>query len=70
MYTSGTWSGRSAVSAVLAAAIVAFSGLALEHGHTLGSESGGAELSSLEPADMLPGVTELPEVEVRATRIG
>ncbi len=70
MYTSGTWNGRSAVSAVFAAAIVAFSGLALEQGHTLGSEGGIAELSTLEPAAVLPHVTELPEIEVRATRIG
>jgi hypothetical protein len=69
MYATGTWNGQRAISAVVAAMIVALSGLAIERGHVSTSKAGVVGVSSLAPTDVMLGVTELPEVVVRATRL-
>ena len=69
MVTSNAWNLRSALSSVLAAAIVAVSGLALDRGHIAAAPAGTVEVGQLTPVDALPGSATLAEVVVRATRL-
>jgi hypothetical protein len=57
------------VSAVVAAAIVGVSGLAMERGHGGATPRSTVEFAQLQPADVLPTVAELPEVVVTASRL-
>ncbi len=69
MYTSGKSIGRRAVSIVVAAAIVAVSGLALDRGHAGAAQSGVVEIGALAPVDVLPRNATLPEIVVTAPRL-
>lgn len=55
MVTSNGWNLRSALSAVLAATIVAVNGLALDRGHISAAPNGVIEVGQLTPVDTLPG---------------
>jgi hypothetical protein len=68
MYTASVWSIRGTLSTVLAASIVAVSGLALERGHAGATTAATVEIGALQPADALPRVAQLPEVVVIAKR--
>jgi hypothetical protein len=57
------------VSVVVAAAIVGVSGLAMERGHGGATPRAAVDFARLQPADVLPAVTELPEVVVTASRL-
>ncbi|MGH8252092.1 MAG: hypothetical protein ACREVI_15615 [Steroidobacteraceae bacterium] len=69
MNISNIWNGHGAVSAVIAAAIVGVSGLALDRGHTVSSASGADVAIALAPTDVLPRVAALPEIVVTAKRL-
>ena len=69
MYTSSAWSLRSTLSMLLAAAIVAVSGLALDRGHEGAARAGIVEIGQLAPVEVLPRVAQLPAVVVRAKRV-
>lgn len=69
MNSSNLHTFRGAFSAVIAAAIVGTSGLALDHAHPVVTPKGVVEVGELTPIDVLPQVAELPEVTVEATRI-
>ncbi len=69
MYTSNTGIGHRAISTVVAAAIVAVSGLALDKGHYGAAPGGIVEIGSLAPVDVLPHVATLPEIVVTAPRL-
>jgi hypothetical protein len=60
---------RAAFSAVLAAAIVGTSGLALDQGHIAAAPAGTVEVGPLTPVDVLPQVAALPAVIVSAPRL-
>lgn len=68
MFISSTWNVRNTLSAVLAAAIVGFSGLALDRGHISAAPDGTVEVGQLTPVDALPGISALAEVVVTAPR--
>ncbi len=68
MYSSNTWNARNTLSAVLAAAIVGFSGLALDRGHISAAPDGIVEVGQLMAVDALPGIEALAEVIVLAPR--
>jgi hypothetical protein len=55
MVTSNGWNLRSALSAVLAATIVAVNGLAFDRGHISAAPKGVIEVGQLTPVDTLPG---------------
>jgi hypothetical protein len=57
------------VSAVVAAAIVGLSGLVIERGHHNSAAPVTVDGAQLEPANVLPGTTVLPEVVVTAPRL-
>ena len=69
MNSSNLYTLRGAFSAVLAAAIVGTSGLALEKGHGTTLPRGTIEVGELTPVDVLPQVAQLPEITVSATRL-
>lgn len=69
MNSSNLHTFRGAFSAVLAAAIVGTSGLALDHAHPVVTPKGIVEVGELTPIDVLPQVAELPAITIRATRI-
>jgi hypothetical protein len=69
MNSSNFYNLRGAFSAVLAAAIVGTSGLALEKGHGTYLPTGTIEVGELTPLDVLPEVAMLPEVTVTAPRL-
>ena len=69
MFTFGRPEFSKGVIAVIAAAIVAVSGLAMDKSDHRVMQGGGAGERTLTAADALPGVTRLPEVVVRATRL-
>jgi hypothetical protein len=69
MNSSNLYNLRGAFSAVLAAAIVGTSGLALDKGHGGTLPTGTIEVGELTPVDVLPKIAELPEITVRATRL-
>jgi len=69
MVTSSTWNLRSALSTVLAAAIVGISGLALDRGHIAAAPDGTVEVGQLTPVDALPGVATLAEIVITAPRL-
>jgi len=68
MVTSNGWNLRSALSAVLAATIVAVNGLALDRGHISAAPDGIVEVGDLMAVDALPGVATLAEVVVTVPR--
>jgi hypothetical protein len=55
MFITSAWNVRNTVSSVLAAAIVAVSGLALDRGHIAAAPDGTVEVGQLTPVDALPG---------------
>jgi hypothetical protein len=55
MFITSAWNVRNTVSSVLAAAIVALSGLALDRGHIAAAPDGTVEVGQLTPVDALPG---------------
>jgi hypothetical protein len=67
--SSNGYNFRAALSAVLAAAIVGTSGLALDKGHQGGLPRASIEIGPLTPIDVLPQVAALPEVIVSAPRL-
>jgi hypothetical protein len=69
MNSSNLHSFRAAFSAVLAAAIVGTSGLALDHAHPASTPKGVVEIGELTPVDVLPQVAQLPAITVQATRL-
>ena len=69
MNSSNKFNGRGALSVVLAAAIVAISGLVFEKGHTAAAPAGIIEIGQLTAVDFLPQVAALPEVIVSAPRL-
>jgi len=71
MNASNLYDYRGAFAAVLAAAIVGTSGLALDKGHTARGPKAVIEVGELTPVDVLPQATlaELPEVIVSAPRL-
>ena len=69
MNSSNLYSLRGAFSAVLAAAIVGTSGLALDKAHYTRLPRGSIEIGELTPVDVLPQVAELPAVIVSAPRL-
>lgn len=69
MFTSSTWNVRNTVSTVVAAAIVAVSGLTFDRGHEGSTRRGIVEIGALESVDFLPHVASLPEVVVSAPRL-
>ncbi len=64
MNSSNIFNLRGAFSAVLAAAIVGLSGLALDKGHISAVPAGIVEIGQLTPVDILPQVASLPAVVV------
>lgn len=64
MNSSNIFNLRGAISAVLAAAIVGLSGLALDKGHIAAAPAGIVEIGQLTPVDILPQVAVLPAVVV------
>ena len=71
MNASNIFEFRGAFAAVLAAAIVGTSGLALDRGHTGHGPKAVIEIGELTPIDVLPQakLAELPEVIVSAPRL-
>lgn len=69
MNSSNLYTYRGALSAVLAAAIVGTSGLALDRGHLASAPAGIIEVGELTPLDVMPQAVVLPEITVRATRL-
>ena len=71
MNASNNFEYRGAFAAVLAAAIVGTSGLALDRGHTVHGPKAVIEVGELTPIDVLPQdkLAELPEVIVSAPRL-
>ena len=71
MNASNIFEFRGAFAAVLAAAIVGTSGLALDRGHTAHGPKAVIEIGELTPIDVLPQdkLAELPEVIVSAPRL-
>ena len=69
MNISNSFNARGALSAVLAAAIVGISGLALDKGHIAAAPAGTVEIGQLTPVDVLPQVAALPAVIVSAPRL-
>jgi hypothetical protein len=71
MNASNIFEYRGAFAAVLAAAIVGTSGLALDRGHTAHGPKAVIEIGELTPIDVLPQarLAELPEVIVSAPRL-
>ena len=69
MNISNSFNARGALSAVLAAAIVGVSGLALDKGHIAAAPAGTVEIGQLTPVDVLPQVAALPAVIVSAPRL-
>jgi hypothetical protein len=67
--SSNGYGFRAAISAVLAAAIVGTSGLALDKAHYASLPKGTIEVGELTPIDVLPQVAALPEVIVSAPRL-
>ncbi len=67
--SSNGYNLRAALSAVLAAAIVGTSGLALDKAHIAAAPAGTIEVGDLTPVDVLPQVAALPEVIVSAPRL-
>jgi len=60
---------RAALSAVLAAAIVGTSGLALDKAHQASLPKGTIEVGELTPIDVMPPVAALPAVIVSAPHL-
>ena len=71
MNASNIYDYRGAFAAVLAAAIVGTSGLALDKGHAVHGPKAVIEVGELTPVDVLPQakLAELPEVIVSAPRL-
>jgi hypothetical protein len=67
--SSNGYGFRAAISAVLAAAIVGTSGLALDKAHVASLPKGTIEVGELTPVDVLPQVAALPAVIVSAPRL-
>ena len=67
--SSNGFNYQAAFSAVLAAAIVGTSGLALDKGHTSALPRASIEVGPLTPVDVLPQVAALPAVIVSAPRL-
>jgi hypothetical protein len=67
--SSNGYNLRAALSAVVAAAIVGTSGLALDRGHYTALPKGSIEVGPLTPVEFLPQVAALPEVIVSAPRL-
>jgi hypothetical protein len=67
--SSNGYNLRGALSAVLAAAIVGTSGLALDKGHIAAAPAGTIEIGQLTSVDVLPQVAALPAVIVIAPRL-
>lgn len=66
MYTANGFGIHGTLSAVLAAAIVAVSGLALDRAHLAAAPAGIVEVGELAPIDALPQVAMLDEIVVSA----
>jgi hypothetical protein len=67
--SSNGFSFRAPLSAVIAAAIVGTSGLALDRAHYTALPKGTIEIGPLTPVDVLPQVAALPAVIVSAPRL-
>ena len=67
--SSNGFNFQAALSAVVAAAIVGTSGLALDKGHRGALPRATIEVGPLTPVDVLPQVAALPAVIVSAPRL-
>lgn len=70
MYSASVFGVRNSFSSVLAAAIVAVSGLAFDRAHLISAPAGTVEVGELQPADALPQLAMLDEIVVSAARVG
>lgn len=68
MYTATKFGFQGTLSAVLAAAIVAFNGLALDRAHVASAPAGFVEIGELTVSDALPQVASLEQIVVSAVR--
>lgn len=69
MFTRVSTDFHRGVSAVIAVAIVGISGLVIDQSHVRAARGGIDQVEALRSAELLPGVTALPEVVVTATRL-
>ena len=68
MYTTSVFSLRQNLSAVLAAAIVAFGGLVLDRAHLASAPAGIVEIGQLAPVEAPLQIAALPEIVVTAKK--
>lgn len=68
MYTANAYSTPHTLSAVLAAAIVAFGGLVLDRAYLASAPEGIVEIGQLTPIEAPSRIAALPEIVVTATR--
>jgi len=68
MYTTSPHGIHRNLSAVLAAAIVAASGLVFDRAHLASAPEGIVEIGQLGPVEVLPQFAALPEIIVTAKR--
>jgi hypothetical protein len=68
MYTASAFGVQRNIGAVLAAAIVAASGLVFDRAHLAAAPAGIVEIGQLSPVEALPQMASLPEVVVIGTR--
>ena len=68
MYEQSPFGLQRNLGAVLAAAIVAASGLVFDRAHLASAPEGVVEIGQLSPVEALPQVAALPEIVVTAKR--
>jgi len=68
MYTTSVFGFRQSLSAVLAAAIVAFGGLVLDRAHLASAPAGIVEIGQLNPVETPTQIAALPEIVVTAKK--
>ena len=68
MYATSPYGIHRNLSAVLAAAIVATSGLVFDRAHLASAPEGVVEIGQLSPVAVLPQFAALPEIVVTAKR--
>jgi hypothetical protein len=68
MYEASGYGIQRNISAVLAAAIVAASGLVFDRAHLASAPEGVVEIGQLSPVEVLPQFAALPEIVVTAKR--
>ena len=69
MNTANTYSSHRSLSAVLAALIVSFGGVALDQSYLASAPEGIVEIGQLTPVETPVLIAALPEVVVSAARV-